>query len=137
VRRQLRRESVVDLLPFEPREHPIGRGCRDELALREEREERSERARRRPVVFAVVVRDVEVGHPRLRQGDVDVRAPEDVPAGELGSLTQTPVPPAKPETRPSSWRTRSCVLASARPPGTAAVTSETTRAKAAARTTER
>ena len=86
VRRQLCRESVVDLLPFEPREHPIGRGCRDELALREEREERSERARRRPVVLAVVVRDVEVGHPRLRQGDVDVRAAEDVPERERGAV---------------------------------------------------
>src|SRR5438874_5532199 len=84
--RKLGRETVVDLLALEPREHPIGRRRRDQLTLREQGEERTQGVRGRPVVLAVVERDVEVGHTQLRERRVDVRSSKDVPEGEGGPV---------------------------------------------------
>ena len=80
------REPVVDLLPLETREHAIGGGGRDELLLREEGEELSDGSWGRDVVLAVVEGDVEVGHARLRERDVDVRAAEKMPERSCGAV---------------------------------------------------
>jgi len=70
-RGELRRETVVDLLALESREHPIRRRGGDELPLRKKREERPDRMWRRPVVLGVVERDVEVRRTQLIKRGAD------------------------------------------------------------------